>query len=293
MSRTPSRQWALRSIIGIALLVLLPQVATAQGGCLTAFQDFSNRQLFTVTFTNNCATAYPVGVATYKAFHQITTNPPSVAQLHQQVLFDFQTATLSPGQHITLQAMRPSCNFQEDAFFGALIPSFSAPSSDKYDYRFLLGNLFNVGRTCDSGCTLTPGYWKNHAGDASGSNGNQVDAVTPLLPVWLGDPNGANSVKVTDAAQAVAILSYSYNGGSANNPVSKLYRNLLAARLNLRSGADGTLIANTIVLADAFLATHDQNSPLTPQQQQLVLSWATLFDNFNNGRVVNGPSHCS
>lgn len=291
MSNTHSLRWALRVCIGIALLALLPQVATAQNcNTVAASQVFNNQQFFTVTFTNNGGTTCSVGVATYKVFHQFTTAPTD-AQLNQQTLFDFQTATLQPGQRVTLQAMRPSCNFQEDAFTGDLVPVFK--SSDYYRNRVLIGYIYFGRGTCGSGCTLTPGYWKNHAGDASNSNGNQEDAVTPLLPIWLGDPNGANSVLVTNATQAVALLSYSYNGGSADNPVSKLYRNLLAAKLNLRNGANGSLIATAIVAADAFLSTHDQNSPLTPQERQMVLSWATLFDNFNNGQVAGGPSHCN
>jgi hypothetical protein len=142
---------------------------------------------------------------------------------------------------------------------------------------------------CAGGCTLTIGYWKNHAGF-----GPQADVVSPLLPQRLGTSGGTNTQNVTTAALAVQFLSFngSNNVFDASNGINKLYAQLLAAKLNIANGADGSSISSTISAADAFLATHDSTSwsSLTKAQQQSVLGWMSALDNFNNG--VAGPGHC-
>ena len=138
----------------------------------------------------------------------------------------------------------------------------------------------------DRGCTLTIGFWKNHAGF-----GPQADVVTPLLPIWLGNAGGGKSVHVTTAQMAVDYLSQNVYG-TASNGITKLYAQLLGAKLNLASGADGSAIATTIDDADAFLATHDYLdwSSLTKSQKNLVLAWHSALGNYNEGLI--GPGHC-
>jgi hypothetical protein len=135
----------------------------------------------------------------------------------------------------------------------------------------------------ETGCTRTPGYWKTHAGF-----GPQADAVTPLLPISLGTAGGAKTVVVTTAAQAVAILKKD----DSSNGIEKLYAHLLAAKLNLASGASGSSIASTIAAADAFLATHNAAdwASLSGAQQAMVLGWKDALDAYNNG--LSGPGHC-
>lgn len=143
----------------------------------------------------------------------------------------------------------------------------------------------NVDVPCNAGCSLTIGYWKTHAG----FTGNNADMVTPLLPIWLGTANGAYSIQVTTASQAVNILNFQ---GSSSNGIYKLEGQLLAAKLNIASGADGTAISSTIAQADAFLASNPLAwSKLSKAQQSVVLGWATTLDNYNNGLI--GPGHCS
>ena len=135
-----------------------------------------------------------------------------------------------------------------------------------------------------AGCTRTIGYWKNHAG-----GDKKTDAVTALLPVWLGNAGGAKSVHVTTASQAVELLSKS---DDASNGINKLYAQLLAAKLNILSGADPSAIAAIITRADQFLSQADASSwgSLSDDDRQSVLSWAEFFDRFNNGTV--GPGSC-
>lgn len=134
----------------------------------------------------------------------------------------------------------------------------------------------------NEGCTLTIGYWKNHAGF-----GPQADSLSQWLPLWLGTSGGAKSVQVTTAAQAVSILKFS---GSPSNPVDKLYAQLLAAELNLARGANPAAISSTISAVSSFLATHNATTSLTNSEKSQVNSWASALDSWNSGST--GPGHC-
>jgi hypothetical protein len=136
-----------------------------------------------------------------------------------------------------------------------------------------------------TGCTRTPGYWKNHAGFKK-----QADVVSPLLPIWLGTAGGAKSIKVTTAAQAVDLLN---RENDSSNGINKLYSHLLAAKLNAASNASTTNVDATIAAADAFLANHNSAgwTSLSAAQQAQVLAWKDKLDSYNNG--YEGTRHCS
>ncbi|RAK80004.1 uncharacterized protein BO72DRAFT_26278 [Aspergillus fijiensis CBS 313.89] len=123
------------------------------------------------------------------------------------------------------------------------------------------------------GCTRTIGYWKNHI--------EVIKGPPALLPISLG------SRQVTEAADAVAI-----EGTTGSNGIDKLYAQLLAAKLNIKTGADGSAVASTIQAADTFLTgkTSADWAGLTNAQKSQVNGWATTLDNYNNG--VTGPGHC-
>ena len=130
------------------------------------------------------------------------------------------------------------------------------------------------------GCTRTIGYWKNHE--------EEID-VDP--PIWLGDAGGAKSLEVETVEIAVDVLEQ-HTYGSPSNGITKLYAQLLAAKLNILNGADGSAVAGAIDAADAFLADHDWNdwSGLTDAEKADVLDWKDAFDDYNNGLI--GPGHC-
>jgi hypothetical protein len=136
------------------------------------------------------------------------------------------------------------------------------------------------------GCSLTIGFWKTHAGF-----GPQADVVTPLLPIWLGTPGGAKSMHVTTAQMAVNVLSQHYYCDPSNG-ITKLYAQMLGAKLNEANGADISVISGYFAAADAFLATHncDDWDSLSKQDQRLVNKWKSKFDDYNNGDI--GPGHC-
>lgn len=136
------------------------------------------------------------------------------------------------------------------------------------------------------GCSHTIGYWKTHAGF-----GPQADVVTPLLPIWLGTAGGAKSLQVTTAAMAVDVLTMKVYGTNSNG-ITKLYGQMLGAKLSMADGADGGDIAATLAAADAFLATHNWNdwAGLSNAAKAMVLGWQSTLDNYNNGLI--GPGHC-
>lgn len=135
------------------------------------------------------------------------------------------------------------------------------------------------------GCTRTIGFWKTHAGF-----GPQDDEVTQYLPITLGDDGGAKSRLVADAQDAVDYLSMDVYG-RANNGITKLYAQLLGAKLNLASGATSAVDAD-IAAADAFLADYDWNDWKTigKDNQKMVLGWMETLDDYNNGYL--GTLHC-
>jgi hypothetical protein len=136
------------------------------------------------------------------------------------------------------------------------------------------------------GCTLTIGFWKTHAGF-----GPQADVVTPLLPIWLGDAGGDKSMYVDSASIAHDILVMKTYGHPSNG-ITKLYAQMLGAKLNIANGADDSAVAALIVAVDAFLADNDWTDwdGLSKPEKRVVNGWKSSFDDYNNGDI--GPGHC-
>jgi hypothetical protein len=135
------------------------------------------------------------------------------------------------------------------------------------------------------GCTRTIGYWYNWGGF-----GPQEDMVTALLPHWLGTPGGSKSIFVDNGQLAHDLLGHKVYGKS-NNGITKLYAQLLAAKLNFASGADN-VVGDEVAAADAFLADHDYLdwAGLDDATQEMILDWHGRIDDYNNGLL--GVPHC-
>jgi hypothetical protein len=136
------------------------------------------------------------------------------------------------------------------------------------------------------GCTLTIGYWKNHAGF-----GPQPDYLSQFLPIWLGTPGGSRSMNVNTVQIAYNILVMK-TYGEPSNGITKLYAQLLGAKLNIADGATGTAVAGVIADADAWLASHSWTewNSLSKTMKNRILGWKSALDNYNNG--ITGPGHC-
>jgi hypothetical protein len=216
-----------------------------------------------INYSAGCT--YKVGLASYQIFGLHADGTPEVSS---QEIFDFVTATLGPGQSVTLNVTLPSCMAQVDAIYGDIITTFAF--GDRYGSRVL--GAKTVGTTLcthDSGnCTYTPGYWKNHA------------EVWPVTSLKLG------TVTYTKA-QLLQVLSQPTSG----NGLTNLTRQLIAAKLNMANGSNGSAISTAIAQADSLIGNKvappiGTGSLKTSQTAGLV---ATL-DAYNNG--VTGPGHC-
>lgn len=182
------------------------------------------------------------------------------------------------------------------------------------DTQVVLENTVGIGIACRGpppsyGCTRNVAWWKNHGtpckksggvhgGWPSGGYGIQCacrtqDNITALLPVWLGTQNKAKSVKVTTAKQALDLLGMKTSGCCVSNGIAKLYSELLAAKLNIKSGADPSAISDAIAAADALLATKkcSDYSRLSSQQKAQITAWVKALNDYNEGRT--GPGKCA
>ena len=175
-----------------------------------------------------------------------------------------------------------------DNYGSAEILITGRPDPGWWEKQSLLKFHVEPGET-EEGCSLTIGYWKTHAGF-----GPQPDMVSALLPIWLGDAAGSKSINVTTNEIAVDILSQ-HVFGKPSNGITKLYAQLLGAKLNIANGAGYMVVADIIEDADAFLADYDYTDwkALVKNKSPLVDSvkyWHYMLDEYNNGFI--GPGHC-
>jgi hypothetical protein len=123
--------------------------------------------------------------------------------------------------------------------------------------------------TAAQNCTFTIGYWKNHPG------------AWPTTNLTLG------SVNYT-AAELLSIL----NTPSGGNGLLILAHQLIAAKLNILNGADGSFVNATIAAADAqigaLVCPPVGSDSLTPGSTSAN---AHILDDWNNG--LTGPGHCA
>ncbi len=120
----------------------------------------------------------------------------------------------------------------------------------------------------DGGCTFTQGFWKNHP------------EVWPVSSLTLG------TVSYTDVQ-----LGEIFDQPVAGNGLISLAHQLIAAKLNIASGADPTAISQAIVDADALIdglvVPPVGSGFLSPDDTSDLVDALT---DFNEG--VTGPGHC-
>jgi hypothetical protein len=202
---------------------------------------------------------------------------------------NYQFCELLPGDY-TVQFVAPdgyvftdqeACGFESDSNPGEDGITECVTIVDGDDFTIDAGLCMP-----QEGCTLTIGFWKTHAGF-----GPQDDVLSQYLPIWLGDESGAKSLGVTTAAMAVDVLKQKTYGHPSNG-ITKLYAQMLAAKLNVASGASDGDIADYLSDADAFLAEYDYTdwSSLSEEMKDDVMMWHRSFDMYNNGYI--GPGHC-
>lgn len=142
---------------------------------------------------------------------------------------------------------------------------------------------FTLNLTCRTaacvppgGCTFTQGYWKTHGPLPTGNNTNEW----PVNQLTLG------TVTYTDLQ-----LQSIFDKPAQGNGLITLAHQLIAAKLNIENGADGSSVAGAIAAADALIGglvippvgTGSLSSGSTS-------SLTTTLDSFNSG--LTGPGHC-
>jgi hypothetical protein len=95
----------------------------------------------------------------------------------------------------------------------------------------------------DIGCTYTQGYWKNHNPTVC-----LTDPESPLCIEWPVTSLTLGTVAY-DVGQLLSILNTSASG----NGLISLAHQLIAAKLNIANGADGSSVAADIASADAVI----------------------------------------
>jgi hypothetical protein len=125
----------------------------------------------------------------------------------------------------------------------------------------------NTPEPPQEGCTRTQGYWKNHPDDWP------VDEIT-IGGVTYTKQEAIDILKTAPRRDATYILAHQ----------------LIAAKLNILNGADGSAVAATIVAADNWLMDNPLGSnPDNPARLEGIALARTL-DEYNNGII--GPGHC-
>lgn len=125
-------------------------------------------------------------------------------------------------------------------------------------------------------CSYTQGYWKTHGPNATGNNSNEW----PVTSLTLGN------IAYTDS-ELQAIFDQAVKG----NGLVSLAHQLIAAKLNVANGADGSTIAGTIADADALIA-----GLIVPPvggdslKSNVTSSLNDALTAFNEG--TTGPGHC-
>jgi len=148
----------------------------------------------------------------------------------------------------------------------------------------LMRSEFTGNLTCSTldcvggaGCTYTQGFWKTHGPIPTGNNTN----VWPVNNLTLG------TVNYTDLQ-----LQSIFDTPAGGNGLIALAHQLMAAKLNIANGADGTTIAASIAAADALIGglviPPVGGGSLAPAATSALIS---ALANYNEG--ATGPGHCN
>lgn len=127
---------------------------------------------------------------------------------------------------------------------------------------------------CNLTCTYTQGFWKTH-----------YAASWPAAVV-------SGGLTLGSVSYTAAELESIFNTAPAGNGLIILAHQLIAAKLNIANGADGSAVAAAIAAADTLIGglvvPPVGGGSLAPAATAAL---TTTLDNYNNG--LTGPGHCS
>jgi hypothetical protein len=140
-------------------------------------------------------------------------------------------------------------------------------------------DLFCSTIPCESGCTLTQGFWKTH-GPSGCDTGNNANAW-PVSSLTVGN--------VTYTASQLCAI---FNTPAGGNGLISLAHQLIAAKFNVLSGASASCVNGEIAAADALIGNlvipPVGAGYLSPSSSSAL---ATTLDNYNTGSLC--VDHCT
>ena len=135
-------------------------------------------------------------------------------------------------------------------------------------------------------CTLTQGYWRTHNLESTQCIPDLSGNIGPLCVAWPVDSLVLGTVTYTEP-QLVSIL----NTPASGNGLIALAHQLIAAKLNIDNGADGTALGTAIQDADnligGLVVPPVGTGVLAPASTSALIATLTSF---NEGGI--GPGHC-
>ncbi|MBN2328273.1 MAG: hypothetical protein JXR73_14085 [Candidatus Omnitrophica bacterium] len=171
----------------------------------------------------------------------------------------------------------------DDEYPSPLMP----PKTDAVEF------YFNV--LCDTGCTLTQGYWKTH----TGKDGPRRDATWDLI-----EPDGEDSPFYLSGKTYYQVMWFKHRG----DPYYKLAVQFIAAQLNFLGYSDWAYspleVQQAFDSAEAFFMNEapkttnvvvikggkHKKDAFADYSNYDLLNWANILDMYNNGMI--GPGHC-
>ena len=137
----------------------------------------------------------------------------------------------------------------------------------------------DVSVACDSGCTLTQGYWKTHT----------IHGPAPYDDTW--DARDGGDAEFLDTGLSYyEVLQTNSSGGNAYIILAHQY---IAAEMNMVNGASApSEVLSAFQQASSILIQY-QDLLLIPKgpDRDLAIALAAILDDYNNGLI--GPGHCS
>ncbi|MCI0619902.1 Ig-like domain repeat protein [Candidatus Wolfebacteria bacterium] len=158
--------------------------------------------------------------------------------------------------------------------------------------------LVTINVECETGCTLTQGYWKTHNESFHGGapTDDNWDNVTPLaeLSGFFTAVNSFPVVGPNDIAAPFTWFSVFWTP-PAGNPYYNLAHQYMAAKLNILNGASApTEVTDAITAAEGFFDDRTSDSvgkgKNAKADRPLLTGLAGTLGSYNEGDI--GPGHC-
>lgn len=148
-----------------------------------------------------------------------------------------------------------------------------AHASSEYKKSPFTADVVGTTMSCNEGCTCSHGYWKTHDG-------------APNPNVWP-----VSSLTLGKTAYSQGKLSSILDQPPKGNGLVSLAHQLIAAKLNIASGASAAAISSTVASADALIGSllvpPAGNGSLAPADTGTLTS---ALASYNEG--TTGPGHC-